>query len=52
MFVEKGKEKFVCTLKKSLYGLKHASKKWYKKVDCLIVRAGFVRGDFDHRCCV
>lgn len=30
-FIQKGKEDFVCRLKKSLYGLKQAPRQWYKK---------------------
>ena len=31
-FIVKGKESFVCKLKKSLYGLKQAPRAWYKKI--------------------
>jgi hypothetical protein len=30
-FRVKGKEDYICQLKKSLYGLKQAPKQWYKK---------------------
>ena len=32
-FVVKGKENYVCKLKKSLYGLKQAPRQWYKKFE-------------------
>ena len=32
-FVKKGKKNLVCPLKRSLYELKHASRKWYRKFE-------------------
>jgi hypothetical protein len=40
-FVVEGKEKLGCRLKKSIYGLKQASKQWYLKFDKTIKEFGF-----------
>ena len=38
----------MCELKKSIYGLKHASKQWYLKFDEVITFLGFVENKVDH----
>jgi hypothetical protein len=40
-FVIKGKERMGCRLKRSIYGLKQASKQWYLKFDGTIRKFGF-----------
>ena len=40
-FVENGKEHLVCRLKKSIYGLKQASRQWYLKFDQVVTSFGF-----------
>jgi hypothetical protein len=44
----KGKENLVCRLKKSLYGLKKAPRKWYLKFDRFMKEQGYIRCHFDH----
>ncbi|PRQ31880.1 putative RNA-directed DNA polymerase [Rosa chinensis] len=46
-FVEKGKEHMVCKLRKSIYGLKQASRQWYLKFDEIISDFGFVENKMD-----
>jgi hypothetical protein len=48
-FIMPGKEKFVCKLKKSLYGLKQSPRQWYKKFDSFMIANGFKRSLYD-RC--
>lgn len=40
---EKGKENLVCRLNKSLYGVKQASRCWYKRFDSFIMSLGYNR---------
>ena len=47
-FKAKGKEHLVCQLKKSLYGLKQASRQWYKKFDSFMANHGYCRTTADH----
>ncbi|KAD3640773.1 hypothetical protein E3N88_29996 [Mikania micrantha] len=45
---EKGKENKVCRLKKSLYGLKQASRNWYQKFTSALLDVGFKQSKADH----
>jgi hypothetical protein len=46
-FIEEGSEHLVCKLKRSLYGLKQASRQWYLKFDEVVTSFGFVENPFD-----
>jgi len=43
-----GQEQLVCKLKKSLYGLKQASRQWYLKFNRFMVSSGFTRLQANH----
>ena len=47
-FIIKGKEELVCSLKKSLYGLKQSPRMWYQKFDSYIHGIGFKISQVDH----
>lgn len=38
----------VCRLKKSIYGLKQASRNWNRKLDVFIKSIGFIRSEYDY----
>ena len=40
-FIEKGRERLFCKLRKSIYGLKQASRQWYLKFDQVVTSFGF-----------
>ena len=47
-FVVEGKEHLGCQLKKSIYGLKQASRQWYLKFDQVIRQIGFKENKVDN----
>ncbi|KAK0597070.1 hypothetical protein LWI29_021536 [Acer saccharum] len=47
-FMVKGKEDYVCKLRKSLYGLKQAPRQWYKKFESVMGEQGYWKTTSDH----
>ena len=47
-FTVKGKEDYVCKLKKSLYGLKQAPRQWYNKFESVMREQGYRKTTSDH----
>lgn len=46
-FIVPGKEKYVCTLKRSLYGLKQSPRQWNKRFDSFMLAHSFKRSKYD-----
>ncbi|KAD6796559.1 hypothetical protein E3N88_07455 [Mikania micrantha] len=46
-FMPEGQEHLVCKLKKSIYGLKKASRQWYLKFDEVMKKHGFLKNQVD-----
>ena len=46
-FQKEGEEHLVCQLRKSIYGLKQASRQWYLKFDEVVTSLGFKENDVD-----
>jgi hypothetical protein len=48
VFVQNRSKKFVCRLKKSLYGLRKSPTQCYKKFNSFIVRRNYTRSEYNH----
>jgi hypothetical protein len=47
-FVQNRNKKFVCRLKKSLYGMRQSPRQWYKKFDSFMMSQNYTRSEYDH----
>jgi hypothetical protein len=47
-FIQNHNKKFVCRLKKSLYGLRQSPRQWYKKFDSFMMSQNYTRSEYDH----
>ena len=47
-FVQNHNKKFVCRLKKSLYGLRQSPRQLYNKFDSFMMSQNYTRSEYDH----
>ena len=45
-FIQNRNKRFVCKLRKSLYGLRQSSRQWYKNFDSFMVSQGYTRSEY------
>jgi hypothetical protein len=46
-FVQDHNKRFVCKIKKSLYGLRQSPRQWYENFDSFMVSLNFTRSEYD-----